>query len=162
MKNILISITILMMVSVGLQAQNRANRGNPNTGGCIYSEQLTPEQRVEFAKTATAHQAAMSALREKMITSEDVNQRVNTRNQMTALRATHLAEVSDKLTNLGIQPAPTRRNGSGMGLGTGMGMGRGMGNGTRPCLRANGARVNTDFEAGYRAGYNQGRRGRNR
>jgi hypothetical protein len=148
MKKILLSLAIITIAALGVQAQRMANYGNRNDGMCRYADQLNTEQRAELAKMATAHQAAMSELREKMITSTEVSQRVNTRNKMNALRANHIAEISDQVTNWGIEPMPAGRyaqrgmgyrnsnrncigRGNGMGYGNGVGNGNGMGQGRR-------------------------------
>jgi hypothetical protein len=115
MKNVSIKIALAALLiavgTLGVQAQvcRGTGLGTRGTGTCVNSTQLTAEQKAILAELATEHQADMKVLRDKMIATTDLAEKIAIRKEMADLRTAHQAEVKKLLDSWGITTFGRRR-----------------------------------------------------
>jgi len=122
MKKVSIKIALAaLMIAVGtlgVQAQvcngtgfgfRGTGIGAKGTGTCVNSTQLTAEQKAILAELAAEHQADMKVLRDKMIATTDLTEKIAIRKEMADLRTAHQAEVKKLLESWGITTGCRRR-----------------------------------------------------
>jgi Skp family chaperone for outer membrane proteins len=108
---IALAALLIAVGTLGVQAQvcRGTGFGPKGTGTCINSTQLTAEQKAILAELATEHQADMTVLREKLIATTDLTEKIAIRKEMADLRTAHQAEVKKLLESWGITTGCRRK-----------------------------------------------------
>lgn len=127
---IALAVVMIAVGTLGLQAQNGRGTGTCGTcnGGCVNSSLLTVEQKAELTELCTTFQTEMSALRAEMIAAPSLADKLVIRQEMTALRDAHVADVKALLASWGIKVSTGgKKGGSMMDTGRKLQSGNGMG-----------------------------------
>lgn len=129
---IALAVVMIAVGTLGLQAQNGRGNGTCGlgTGICTNSSLLTDEQRAILEDLCTTFQADMSVLRAELIAAPVLADKLAIRQEMTALRTAHLAEVRALLASWGITVSTGGKRGGSM---NGAGSMLRSGNGTGVC-----------------------------
>lgn len=133
---IALAVVMIAVGTLGLQAQNGRGNGNgtgtgtcgSGTGTCVNTSLLTADQKATLEELCTGFQAEMTTLRAQMLAATSLTDKLAIRQDMTALREAHLAEVKALLASWGITVSTgSKKGGSMKGTGTCIGTGTGVG-----------------------------------
>ncbi|MBT3243402.1 MAG: hypothetical protein HN352_09630 [Bacteroidetes bacterium] len=139
----LLIISLVMGLSMQLDAQNRQGRGfvqaqnQSDYGYCLTGIDLTADQQAKISQMQKAHQEAMTPLRNKLQGTRDWDVKNQMRAQMNALKAKHQEEIwtlipASRGKSLNLKQGTGRGQGfagQGRGRSNNLGFGRGAGRG---------------------------------
>ncbi|MFA6128187.1 MAG: hypothetical protein WC699_12870 [Bacteroidales bacterium] len=122
MKKVSMKIALaVVMIAVGtldLSAQNGRGRGTGTcgtcTGSCVNSSLLTVEQKAILENLCDLFQADMAVLRAELIAAPTLAEKLPIRQEMTAQRNAHIAEVKALLASWGINVSTGGKKGGSM------------------------------------------------
>ena len=135
---IAMAVVMIAVGTLGIQAQNGKGPGTCGTctGTCVNTSLLTDEQKAILEDLCTTFQEEMTALRAELIAAPSLTDKLAIREEMTALRDAHIAEVKALLDSWGINVSTVgskagtmKRAGNMLKSGTGVCDGTGTGSG---------------------------------
>lgn len=102
---------MVIVGTLGLQAQNRKGTGTCVAGSGTSATVLTPEQIAILEALSAEYQAAMDVLKAELLSTTDTDEIASIRSEMSDLRDAHQAEIKALLVSWGVSnPMAGRKN----------------------------------------------------